>query len=288
MAEPEKDALSGRETTGHEWDGLKELNTPLPRWWLWVLYATIVWAVAYTVVYPAWPTLSGYTKGMIDYSSRGELAKNLAAVKQSRSSWINRFEESSVSEIAADNDLLTYAMAGGRAVFAENCAPCHGAAGSGAPGYPVLADDDWIWGGTREDIHTTVAFGIRSGHDDTRDSSMPEFLADEVLEKSQITDVTQYVLSLSNEASNADAAKRGAAVFEDECSSCHGEEAKGVADMGGPNLTDGIWLFGKDEKAVSTQIGSPKHGVMPAWFGRLSDVEIKQVSLYVHSLGGGQ
>ncbi|MBT4932389.1 MAG: cytochrome-c oxidase, cbb3-type subunit III [Rhodospirillaceae bacterium] len=288
MANVEKDEISGQETTGHEWDGIKELNTPMPKWWLYTYYACIVFSVGYWVVYPAWPSLSGFTKGMGGYSSRADLDQDLASLKQERSQWSSKFNTMSIDEIGADQQLLNFAMAGGKFIFAENCAPCHGAAGSGAPGYPVLADDDWIWGGTREDIHTTVAFGIRSGHDDTRDSSMPEFLADEVLEKSQITDVTQYVLSLSNEASNADAAKRGAAVFEDECSSCHGEEAKGVADMGGPNLTDGIWLFGKDEKAVSTQIGSPKHGVMPAWFGRLSDVEIKQVSLYVHSLGGGQ
>ncbi|MBT3237514.1 MAG: cytochrome-c oxidase, cbb3-type subunit III [Rhodospirillaceae bacterium] len=285
MAEPEKDALSGRETTGHEWDGLKELNTPLPRWWLWVLYATIVWAVAYTVVYPAWPTLSGYTKGMIDYSSRGELAKNLAAVKQSRSSWINRFEESSVSEIAADNDLLTYAMAGGRAVFAENCAPCHAAAGSGSVGYPSLADDDWLWGGKVDDIYTSIRYGIRSDHDDARVSDMPAFGADELLNAQQVADVTAHVMSLSG-GSAANAA--GATVFEDECAACHGEDGTGNRELGAPNLADAIWLNGSGVDAVNAQVKNPKHGVMPAWVDRLDDVSVKQVSVYVHSLGGGQ
>ncbi|MBC8267938.1 MAG: cytochrome-c oxidase, cbb3-type subunit III [Rhodospirillaceae bacterium] len=288
MATVEKDEFTGTETTGHEWDGIKELNTPMPKWWLYSYYACIIFAVGYWVIYPSWPTFSDYAKGMQGYSSRAEHDADLAAQRQSRSQWTEKFAAMDVSDLGDDHQLLDYAMAGGKIIFAENCAPCHGNAGAGAPGYPVLADDDWIWGGTRDAIHTTVSYGVRSDHDDTRASEMPNFLGDEVLEETQIADVSHYVLSLSGAASDASAAERGAVVFEDECAACHGEDGKGVADMGGPNLTDGIWLYGKDTAGINAQIGKPRHGVMPAWSGRLSDVEIKLVSLYVHSLGGGQ
>lgn len=284
MANVEKDEISGMETTGHEWDGIKELNTPMPKWWLYTYYACIVFSIGYWVIYPAWPTLSDYTKGTGGYSSRAELDADLAAQKQSRSAWSSKFASMSVDEIGSDRQLLDYARAGGQFIFAENCAPCHGSAGAGAPGYPVLADDDWIWGGTREAIHTTVLYGIRSGHDDGRDSEMPNFKGDEVLNAAQIADVADFVLSLSSGGSGG----KGKEIFEEECSACHGEDGKGLADLGGPNLTDGIWLYGKGKDALVAQISKPKHGVMPAWVERLSDVEIKQVSLYVHSLGGGE
>jgi len=289
MAKVEKDEISGQETTGHEWDGIKELNTPMPKWWLYTYYACIVFAVGYWIVYPSWPGFSDYLKGTGGYSSRAALDEDLANQKQSRSAWTDKFAAMNVDQIGADQQLLNYAMAGGKIIFAENCAPCHGSSGSGAPGYPVLADDDWIWGGTREDIHTTVNFGIRSDHEETRDNTMPNFLGDEILDKAQIADVAHYVLSLSGGAdSNSVSAKRGGEIFAEECVACHGENAKGITDLGGPNLTDGIWLYGKESADISAQISQPRHGVMPAWNGRLSDVEIKLVSLYVHSLGGGQ
>lgn len=284
MANVEKDEISGQNTTGHEWDGIKELDTPMPKWWLYTFYATIIFSIGYWVVYPSWPGVSGYLKGTFEYSSRAELDADLAALKQSRSEWASKFSAMSVDEIGSDQQLLNYAMAGGKIIFAENCAPCHGSAGSGAPGYPVLADDDWIWGGTRENIHTTVNYGIRSDHDDTRSSEMPNFRGDEILEAAQINDVAEYALSLSGGPANA----KGAVIFEEECSACHGEDGKGVAELGGPNLADSLWLYSEGKEAIIEQISKPKHGVMPAWVDRLSDVEVKQVSLYVHSLGGGQ
>ena len=288
MAEIEKDAVSGRDTTGHEWDGIKELNTPLPRWWLYTFYVCIVWAIGYWVVYPSWPTLSGYAKGAIGYSSRAELAKEIEARDKSRTVWMDKFSALSVEEISKDSELLNYAMAGGRVIFAENCAPCHGSSGSGNSSYPVLADDDWLWGGTVGDIYTTVNYGIRSTSDDTRLSEMPKFGADEILSKDEISDVAEYVLSLSGSATDNASAGRGAGIFANECASCHGEKAEGIQSMGAPRLNDGIWLYGKTKQNVVSQIKSPKHGVMPAWVDRLSDVSIKQVSVYVHSLGGGQ
>ena len=272
MANVEKDEISGQETTGHEWDGIKELNTPLPKWWLYTFYACILFSIGYWVVYPAWPSLSDFTKGTFGYSSRAMHDADLMEQKQSRTAWTSKFASMSVEEIGSDRQLLNYAMAGGKIIF-------------GAPGYPVLADDDWIWGGTRDAIHTTVMYGIRSGHDDARTSDMPNFKADETLNDQQISAVADYVVSLSGGGS---AAGEGQEIFANECSACHGEDGKGVKDLGGPNLTDGIWLHGQGKEAVVAQISNPKHGVMPAWVERLSDVEIKQVSLYVHSLGGGQ
>jgi len=285
MAEKETDALTGTETTGHEWDGIKELNTPLPRWWLWVFYATIIWAIGYYIVYPAWPSLSGYTKGVLGYSSRANHVADLQALRVSRAVWLDKFTTMSVDDIAKDPELLQFAMAGGAFVFGENCAPCHGSGGAGAPDYPVLADDDWIWGGTLDDIYQTIEYGVRSTHDDTRYSEMIAFGADEILEPAQISAVADYVLSLSGAGV---ANEEGAQIFEEQCTACHGEDGKGVAELGGPNLTDDIWLFGGSKDAIVAQITQPKHGVMPAWVDRLDDAAIKQAAIYVHSLGGGQ
>jgi cytochrome c oxidase cbb3-type subunit 3 len=285
MAEKETDALTGTETTGHEWDGIRELNTPLPRWWLWVLYATIIWAIGYMIAYPAWPSLSGYTKGLLGYSSRANLVADLEAVRESRSVWVDKFSELEVGEIVENPDLLQFAMAGGAFIFGENCAPCHGSGGAGAPAYPVLADDDWIWGGTLEDIHTTIAYGIRSDHDETRYSEMMAFGADELLEPAQISAVADYVLSLSGSGAAND---EGAEIFEEQCTGCHGDDGKGLPEVGGPNLSDDIWLYGGTKDAIVAQITKPRHGVMPAWVDRLDDATIKQVTIYVHSLGGGQ
>jgi len=288
MANVEKDSITGQETTGHEWDGIKELNTPMPKWWLYTYYVSIVFAIGYWIVYPSWPSFSGYLKGIAGYSSRAELDKDLVALKQSRSQWSDRFATMSIDEIGADQQLLDFAMAGGKFIFAENCAPCHGSAGSGAVGYPVLADDDWIWGGTRTDIEMTVRYGIRSEHDDTRSNDMPNFLGDEILSRKQIEDSAEYVMSLFGDARDKQAVMRGQGIFQEECSSCHGEDGSGDVELGGPNLADAIWLYGNDKDAIVAQISKPKRGMMPAWSGRLNDIEIKQVSLYVHSLGGGQ
>ncbi|MBF0250427.1 MAG: cytochrome-c oxidase, cbb3-type subunit III [Alphaproteobacteria bacterium] len=283
MANIEKDAVTGTNTTGHEWDGIKELNTPLPRWWLWTFYATIIFAIGYWVAMPSWPTLSGYAQGQLGYSSRANLVEDMKAQKMERASWQQKFASMDTADIAKDGTLLNYAMAGGKLVFADNCAPCHGSQGSGGPGYPVLADDDWLWGGSLEAIEATIRFGIRGAHGDTRTSEMPVFGGD--LSADQIAAVADHVLSLSGAGSaNAD----GAAIFVEQCAACHGEDGKGLRDFGAPNLTDGIWLYGTGRDAVIAQMNKPKHGVMPTWEGRLDDVSIKQVAIYVHTLGGGE
>jgi len=287
MANIERDEVSGTDTTGHEWDGIKELNTPMPRWWLWTFYATIIWSIGYCILYPSWPTLSTYWKGTLAYSSRVDLSTELQARDMARSEWTKKFAVLPITEIAQDRQLQEFAMAGGKVIFADNCAPCHGSQGSGAPGYPVLADDDWLWGGSLEEIETTVRYGVRSPHDDSRVSEMPVF-SEDYLSTAQIADVSEYVLSLSNSSKDRTAAKRGATTFIEECAACHGEKGEGGRDFGAPKLSDGLWLYGGTREEIINQVSKPKHGVMPTWQARLDDVSIKQVSIYVHALGGGE
>lgn len=288
MATTEKDAVTGRYTTGHEWDGIKELNTPLPRWWVYVFYATIVWSIGYWVVYPAWPSLTGYTKGLWNWSARGDLVTEMATVQAGKQVWNAKFDGASLSDIVKDRELLTYAIAGGRTVFAENCAPCHGSGGAGAFGYPTLADDEWIWGGTLDDIHQTIAYGVRNANEESRQGEMPRFGTDQILDAQQIGAVADYVVSLSKGASDAAAAKAGETLFAENCSSCHGERGEGMAALGAPALDNAIWLYKGGKDAIAAQIANPRHGSMPAWSERLDATTIKQLAVYVHSLGGGK
>ncbi len=293
MAQRERDPISGLETTGHEWDGVKELNTPLPTWWIYVLWATIIWSVGYWIVYPAWPMFGGATPGVIGYSSRADVTRSIAAAEAAKAPWRERLLAVSLEEAAKDPGLLNYAIAGGRALFADNCAPCHGSGGGGAHNYPALADDAWIWGGSLEAIAQTIHYGVRSGHADTRLSEMPRFGTDGILSAEEIAAVADYVVALgANDPRAAQMAAEKALqsqqVFADNCAACHGENGKGNADLGAPNLTDAIWTYGSGRDAVVAQVNNPRHGVMPAWTGRLSDAEIRQLAIYVHSLGGGE
>jgi cytochrome c oxidase cbb3-type subunit 3 len=287
MAGRERDALTGTETTGHQWDDIKELNTPLPKWWLWVFYATIAWALVYSVAYPAWPWLGGYTKGLLGFSTRGQFNDRMAALEASRSQWSDRIAAASLENINDDPDLLQIATAGGKVVFNNNCAPCHGTGATGRPGgYPALVDDDWLWGGTLDDIHTTIRHGIRNATDpEARSSQMPAYGADGIFTATQIDAVADHVLALSGQGVDN---PEGAAIYADNCVACHGELGKGDPALGAPNLTDQIWLYGAGKQAIVSQITKPRQGVMPAWNNRLSEVEIKQAAVYVHSLGGGQ
>lgn len=288
MATPERDHVTGTPTTGHEWDGIKELNTPLPRWWLWTFYATIVWAIAYSIAYPAWPLINSATAGLLGYSSRSEVAKEIATAKAAQGHWLDRISQSTVQEIAADPELLAFARAGGAAAFRVNCVQCHGSGAAGSKGYPNLNDDDWLWGGSLEQIHQTLENGIRfTVNPDTRDSQMPIF-SEGILEPAAIGQVTEYVLEISGQDHDAALAEEGKTVFAENCASCHGAAGEGNRDLGAPRLSDPIWLNGQDRNSIAGQISNPRHGVMPAWKGRLDENTLKQLTIYVHSLGGGE
>lgn len=285
----EKDDVTGVMTTGHEWDGVKELNNPLPSWWLWVFYASILYAIGYAVLYPAIPTGGSYTKGLLGHSERLRVADELAAAKAAQSTYLTRIGDTELAMIREDPELLNFSLAGGRTVFADNCAGCHGSGATGGPGYPSLQDDDWIWGGSIEAIHQTVAHGIRwEADNDSRFSEMPRFGADGILTAPQISQVANYVLGLSGVPHDAAEAQEGEALYVENCVACHGEKGEGNQELGAPRLSDQIWLFGGSKEAVIAQISAPRQGVMPAWTGRLDEATIKMLAVYVHSLGGGQ
>jgi cytochrome c oxidase cbb3-type subunit 3 len=290
MTEPdktEKDPLSGVETTGHEWDGLKELNNPTPRWWLIVWLITIVWAIGYWVVYPAWPTLSGNTKGTQEWTQYKELAASQGQIQQRQSAYLARFEQASFEQIMADPELYNFAVAGGRSAFKDNCATCHGTGAAGTDGYPNLNDDDWLWGGSVGEIYTTLLHGIRAKDEQTRQSVMPAFGKDGVLTAQQINAVTDYVLALSGGEKKA-TYEEATTIFADNCAACHGADGKGVREFGAPNLTDAIWLYGGNREQVYKSVFNAHAGVMPSWEGRLDRNTLRQLAVYVHSLGGGE
>ncbi len=289
MSKPVKKYDDDPNTTGHTWDGIEEFDNPMPRWWLWTLYATIVWAIGYTILYPAWPMVNSATAGILGWSTRGDVAAEIAAVDEANAPMNAKLEAAELTAIAGDAELGSYAVSSGSAVFKTWCAQCHGSGAAGAKGYPNLLDDDWLWGGSVEEIHETVTHGIRNeDSDDARYSEMPAFGRDELLEKEEIDQVVNFVMSLSGEAQDASKVEAGAVVFEDNCASCHMEDGTGDRSQGAPNLADAIWLYGGDYAALSETVNNARYGVMPAWNTRLTEAQIRADSSYVHQLGGGE
>ncbi|EDZ46543.1 cytochrome-c oxidase, cbb3-type subunit III [Leisingera daeponensis] len=276
-------------TTGHEWDGIEEFDNPMPRWWLWTFYATIIWGVLYTIAYPAWPLVNSATAGILGWSTRGDVATEIASVEEANAPVNAKLEAAELVAIAGDTELNTYAVSAGSAVFKTWCAQCHGSGAAGAKGYPNLLDDDWLWGGSVEDIHATVTHGIRNeDSDEARYSEMPAFGRDELLEKEEISQVVNYVMSLSGEPQDASKVEAGSVVFADNCASCHMEDGTGDRAQGAPNLADAIWLYGGDYATLTETVTNSRYGVMPAWNTRLTEAQIRAVSAYVHQLGGGE
>lgn len=283
------DAHTGTATTGHEWDGIRELNTPLPKWWLNIFYATIVWSIGYFIVYPSWPLISSHTPGVLGWTSRGAVTADLEALQKQRAPMVSALDAASLADIARDEKLRGFAVAQGRAAFGDNCAPCHGSGGGGSPSFPNLNDDDWIWGGSLDAIRDTIAYGIRSGHDQARlGAPMPAFGQTGMLKPAEISQLADHVRAMAGLPTEQgyEAAASGK-LFAEQCASCHGDDGKGNQEFGAPNLTDKIWIFGADKASIVDGIHRGRGSVMPAWTGRLDDTTIKALAVYVHGLGGG-
>jgi len=283
------DDKTGTRTVGHEWDGIEELDTPMPRWWLWTLYATIVFAIGYVIVYPALPGLTGASPGLLGWTSHGQLAHEMAEEQRRLGPTRNAIAATSMAGLLGNPKLLHAAEEGGRAAFKVHCVQCHGSGAAGSKGYPNLNDDDWLWGGDIDAIHTTLVNGIRQpGNDATRMSQMPSFGRDGILQPAQIDNVVSYVRTLSGREQPTPASQNGAVLFAENCVACHGEGGKGGRTVGAPNLSDGIWLYGGDRASITASITVARYGVMPAWGQRLDPVTVKMLAAYTHSLGGGE
>ena len=287
MSDRKVDDETGVETTGHVWDGIEELNNPLPRWWLWTFYITIIWGIGYVIAYPAWPLVSGATAGVRGYSTRGEVAQQIADHEAKNAGLVAELVAADLAALEPSDDLHRYAVARGGSVFRAQCSQCHGSGAAGAIGYPNLLDDDWLWGGDIENIAYSISHGIRNETDfDARWSEMTAY--DDILSDGEVDAVVEYVFSLSSSDHDAALAGAGATVFADNCAACHGDAAMGDRDLGAPNLTDAIWLYGGDRAAIEETVRHARFGVMPAWGQRLDEDEIKAVTLYLHQLGGGE
>ncbi|MEE9330546.1 MAG: cytochrome-c oxidase, cbb3-type subunit III [Parvularculaceae bacterium] len=287
---PEIDNHTGVETTGHEWDGIKELNNPLPRWWLWIFYACCVWSVVYWIFMPSWPGINSHLRGTRNHSDRANVAAALETLKDVRKVNAQRLlAVGSVAEIEQDPELLQFAITAGHSAFGDNCATCHGTGGGGFKGYPNLNDDVWLWGGSLAQIKQTITYGIRNGHDQARTSQMPAFGDQNILNRDQINDMTSYVEYLAGQKTVApEIIARVVPVYQAQCVSCHGAAGTGDRTQGAPNLTDAEWLYGGSREEIRAQIIHGRNGVMPVWGERLDEATITALAVYVHTLGGGE
>ena len=283
------DEPTGTELVGHEWDGIEELDTPMPRWWLWTFYATIAWSIGFMILYPAWPLLDRATEGVLGWTSRGQLERELSSREQALAPVRAAIGSTPAQRLADDPRLFQAAVDGGRAAFRMHCVQCHGSGAAGSPGYPNLNDDDWLWGGDLSAIEFTIAHGARNpDHAQTRTSDMPAFGRDGLLQPAQIADVAAHIGTISGQRPADAAARRGSRLFADNCAACHGATGQGNRALGAPNLTDAIWLYGGDEATIRESIANSRRGVMPRWGHRLDPVTIRMLAAYVHSLGGGE
>lgn len=281
------DDVTGIDTTGHAWDGIKELNNPLPRWWLWCFYLTIIWGVGYTIAFPAWPLINSATSGLLGYSTRGEVAADIARFEEANAAINAQLASADLNTLSEMPDLMRFASSKGAAVFRNNCSQCHGSGAAGFVGYPNLLDDDWLWGGDFDNIEYTIRHGIRNEEDwDARYSEMPAY--DEIFTNEEVDASVQYVLQISGQEHDAELAAMGEGLFLDNCAACHGDNAMGSYDLGAPNLTDAIWLYGGDAETLEETVRYARFGVMPPWGERLTEAEVKAVTAYVHQLGGGE
>ena len=283
------DEATGVHTVGHEWDGIEELDNPLPRWWLILFYICILFAIGYVIAYPAIPGRHSATPGMLGWTSRGSLAAEMKDADAGRAAMRAAIAATSIEDLAKDPKLQRAAIEGGRAAFKQNCVQCHGAGAAGGKGFPNLNDDDWLWGGDIGAIYQTLQHGIRyPGDDATRSSQMPAFGRDGILTPTQVQDVVSFVRVISKQDPASAASQRGSAIFAQNCAVCHGANGEGGRSVGAPRLSDAIWLYGGDRATLTETVTNARYGVMPAWGQRLDPVTVKMLATYVHSLGGGE
>lgn len=270
-------------TTGHEWDGIQEYDNPDPFWLRGLFYAMLFWSIVYWIIYPAFP--GQRDEGALGWTSYKEMSEGVVEMQKLRDKYLADFNKASFDQILADQQLLKFALTGGRSAFNNNCAVCHGAGGAGNPGYPNLAAGAWLWGGKPDDIYTTIKHGIRSDHEEARDSQMAAFGRDGMLTKPQIEMLVDFVIGLHEGKNYSDEANK---LFQVNCASCHGDKGQGNRGVGAPALNDAIWLYGNDRDTVFDVIYNGRQGVMPYWTGKLDDATIRQLVIYVHQLGGGE
>ncbi|SOC07069.1 cytochrome-c oxidase, cbb3-type subunit III [Stappia indica] len=289
MAEVERDPVSGRETTGHEWNGIKELDTPVPRGVLMFLIVTHVWAIVWWFLVPSWPLGTIYTKGLLDIDQKTTVEARVIEGQRERANWATRLESEPYEAILSDENLMNVVRSSGRQLFGDNCAACHGRDGRGRANYPDLTDDDWLWGGEPALIEETLRVGINTVHPETRIAQMPAFGRDQMLDREQVRSVAAYVYSLSqpdySTPDNLDRIQAGQEVFATTCAACHGENGEGIREVGAPNLADPYWVYGGDLDTIIASVHGGRQGHMPTWDERLTGAEIKTLALYVHDLG---
>ncbi len=283
MSVTERDPFSGYMTTGHDWNGIKELNSPVPRIVLWFLAVTHIYAVGFWLLFPAWPMGNTHSTGLLGGDQKTAVAADIAAATAARADWTTALATEDFAKIHASPELMAQALATAAPLFGQNCQVCHGKEGIGGPGFPRLNDDIWLWGGTADEIETTLRHGINSSDPDTHFAQMPAFGRDELLTRPQIATLTAYVQTLGAGVVADDPAE-GAVLFQDNCASCHGTDAKGVEGTGAPNLTDADWIYGGDAATIRQTLLNGRQGVMPAWQPRLSDADIRMLALYVEGL----
>ena len=284
----ERDPVTGRLTTGHEWNGIKELYTPVPRVVIFFLVVGALFAVGYWILMPAWPLGRTYTKGLLGIDQRAIVERQVEEASAQRAAWTQQIDTMDFAAIKADPALMEDVRDAGRTLFGDNCAVCHGTRGTGGKGFPDLTAGAWLWGGEPETVAETLRVGINSSHDETRVSQMMAFGRDATLNLAQIGDVLAYVESLGGSSAAAVASPetiaRGKEVFVQTCVACHGEDAKGKHDVGAPDLTDASWIYGGDRQSIHTTIYAGHQGQMPSWEQRLSTTQRKILTLYVLSL----
>lgn len=284
MAVRKRDPLTGHETTGHEWDGITELNTRVPRSIWFFVFVTHLWALILWFLLPTWPLITTYTKGILGIDQRDEVQESIVVANAARADWTDRVDALPVADILGDGELMARVTNTAHQLFGDNCAGCHGTAATGGPGFPSLADDDWLWGGDPDTMMETLRVGVNAGHPDTRVSQMLAFGRDGILGREEIRTVVDYVRSLSGAAIPAERAAAGAEIYAANCASCHGEDGRGSTELGAPNLTDDIWIYGGDAASLFTTVHDGRQGWMPTWEGRLTETERKILTVYLQDI----